>query len=115
MKAVYYPTRTQQIRSFRMEEPMNRSRNYRSSLTASILLALALFSVPGCAQTGPKRMTAGELNAILTGQPVIVVDVRDSRDWDSSDQKIKGAIRLDPRNLDPANLPIAKNAMLVLY
>jgi hypothetical protein len=98
-----------------MEEPMNRSRKSKSSLTVSTLLALALFAVPGCAQTGPKRMTAGELNAVLAEQPVIVVDVRDSRDWDSSEQKIKGAIRLDPRNLDPASLPIAKNAMLVLY
>ena len=38
-----------------------------------------------------------------------------SPDWDSSDLKIAGAIRLDPRNLDLDNLPLPKDAPLVLY
>ncbi|KPJ78384.1 MAG: hypothetical protein AMJ54_04000 [Deltaproteobacteria bacterium SG8_13] len=94
---------------------MNRFWTSRSLFAAFILSALLLVTAPGCAQTSLKRITVGELNAILADQQAVIVDVRDTRDWDSSDQKIKGAIRLDPRNLDPANLPIAKNAALVLY
>lgn len=98
-----------------MEEPMNRSGNSKRLTTASILLVLVLSTIPGCAQTAAKRMTAGELNAIIADRQVIVVDVRDERDWNRSDRKIAGAIRLNPRKLDPDNLPISKNATLVLY
>ena len=94
---------------------MNRLCPARCSTTVSILLALLFFSVPGCAQIGPQRITAGELNTILAERQAVIVDVRDSRDWDQSDQKIKGAIRLDPGNFDPADLPIAKNATIVFY
>ena len=94
---------------------MKRSCKVRLSTTASILVVLLLFSVPGCAQTAPQRITIAELNGFLANQQAVIVDVRDTGDWDKSDQKIKGAIRLNPRNLDPANLPIAKTATLVLY
>lgn len=94
---------------------MNRYRLAKCTTRASILLALLLWTVPGCAQTGPQRISAGELNTMLADRQAVVVDVRDTGDWDRSNQKIKGAIRLDPRSLDPANLPIAKTATLVLY
>ncbi len=94
---------------------MNRSCASRLSKPAAILLVVLLTAVPGCAQNAPKRITVDELNAALSDRQPIVVDVRDTGDWDKSDQKIKGAIRLNPRNFDPANLPIAKNALLVLY
>ena len=94
---------------------MNRSCASRLSKPAAILLVVLLTAVPGCAQNAPKRITVDGLNAALSDRQPIVVDVRDTGDWDKSDQKIKGAIRLNPRNFDPANLPIAKNALLVLY
>ena len=94
---------------------MKRSRTLRILMTVPILLTLLLFTVPGCAQTASKRITVGELNTILENRQAVVVDVRDKGDWEKSDQKIKGAIRLDPRTLNPAALPIAKTATLVLY
>ena len=84
-------------------------------IQALILLTVLIAAIPSCAQTSPRRVTAGELNALLGDRQAVIVDVRETRDWENSDQKIKGAIRLDPVNLDPANLPIAKNALLVLY
>ena len=82
---------------------------------ALTLLVFCISTIPGCAQTYPDRITAGELNAMLGDRQAVIVDVRETRDWENSSQKIKGAIRLDPGNLNPANLPIAKNATLVLY
>ena len=82
---------------------------------ALTLLVFCISTIPGCAQTYPNRITAAELNTMLGERQAVIVDVRESRDWESSDEKIMGAIRLDPGNLDPANLPIAKNATLVLY
>ena len=94
---------------------MNQSGFSRLIRTAGILMMLLLWAVPGCAQTAPKRITTDELNTMLGDRQAVVVDVRDVRDWENSDQKIKGAIRVDPRNLDVANLPMAKDALLVLY
>lgn len=86
-----------------------------TTLSAAVLVVLLLWAVPGCAQTAPKRLTIDELNTMLGDRQAVVVDVRDVRDWENSQQKIEGAIRVDPRNLDVANLPMAKNALLVLY
>ena len=94
---------------------MKQSCEKRLSIIASVLVAIFLFTVPGCAQTAPKRITAGELNAFLANRQAVIVDVRDTNDWERSDQKIKGAIRLNPRNLNLADVPIAKTATLVLY
>ena len=94
---------------------MNRCRAYRSNIVAWILLALIASAGPGCAQNAPQRITVAELNTFLANRQVIILDVRDPRDWDSSDRKIAGAVRMDPGNPDPTNLPIAKNATLVLY
>jgi hypothetical protein len=87
-----------------------------STITPALtLLVLLISTIPGCAQTYATRITADELNAMLGDRQAVIVDVRETRDWENSDQKIEGAIRLDPGNLDPANLPLAKNAKLVLY
>ena len=94
---------------------MNRPGFSRSAIPAGILVLLLLWALPGCAQTTPKRITTDELNALLSDRQAVVIDVRDVRDWENSGQKVKGAIRIDPRNLDVANLPFAKDALLVLY
>ncbi len=94
---------------------MNISDFSRLTRTAGILMMLLLWAIPGCAQTAPQRITIDELNNMLGDRQAVVIDVRDVRDWENSEQKIKGAIRVDPRNLDVANLPMAKDALLVLY
>mgnify|MGYP001812087023 CR=1 FL=1 len=87
-----------------------------STITPALtLLVLLISTIPGCAHTYATRLTADELNAMLGDRQAVIVDVREMRDWENSDQKIKGAIRLDPGALDPTNLPLAKNAKLVLY
>ena len=87
----------------------------RLKTPAWILLVFWLTVAPGCAQTSVNRITVDELNTALSGQQAVIIDVRNSSDWDSSDLKIAGAIRLDPRNLDLDNLPLPKDAPLVLY
>ncbi len=94
---------------------MSKHRVPRAALFASSLLVMLLFVVPGCAQTSASRITTDELREMLTERQPVVLDVRDRRSWEDSDQKIMGAVRLDPSNADLANLPIAKNALLVLY
>ena len=62
-----------------------------------------------------KRMTKEELKAMLDSPDLVVVDVRTGRDWTGSDQKIKGALREDPRKVDDWAAKYGKEKTIVLY
>ena len=62
-----------------------------------------------------KRMTKEELKAMLGSPDLVVVDVRTGRDWTGSDQKIKGALREDPRKVDDWAARYDKEKTVVIY
>jgi hypothetical protein len=60
------------------------------------LLAIVLLSYNAMVTAAPFGVwTPEDLNAQIDNSDVVVVDVRTGSDWSSSDQKIKGAIRVD--------------------
>ena len=79
-------------------------------LIVSFLLmgkALAVDDIP--------LMTKDELKAILDAADVTILDVRLGKDWKSSEFKIKGAIRTDPKQIDKWSENLRKENRLVLY
>ena len=60
-------------------------------------------------------MTKDELKAILDAGDVTILDVRVGKDWKSSEFKIKGAIRTDPKQIDKWSENLRKENRLVLY
>ena len=60
-------------------------------------------------------MTKDELKAILDAEDVTILDVRLGKDWKSSEFKIKGAIRTDPKQIDKWSENLRKENRLVLY
>jgi rhodanese-related sulfurtransferase len=79
-------------------------------LIVSFLLmgkALAVDDIP--------LMTKDELKAILDAEDVTILDVRLGKDWKSSEFKIKGAIRTDPKQIDKWSENLRKENRLVLY
>jgi rhodanese-related sulfurtransferase len=60
------------------------------------------------------RISTGELRAKLDDPQLIVLDVRSAYDWDRSQAKIPGAIRVDPRRTDWAD-DYSKDNTLVFY
>ena len=83
---------------------------YVVMLMVSFLLmgtALAADDIP--------RMTKDELKAILAAEDVTILDVRIGKDWKSSELKIKGAIRSDPKQIDKWSETQKKGNRLVLY
>lgn len=66
------------------------------------------------AETVP-RISKEDLKAKLGSADVVIIDVRTDRDWESSDLKIKGAIRENPGIVDfwADNYP--KDKTIVLY
>lgn len=56
-----------------------------------------------------------ELKAQLDNSDVLILDVRTGGDWKSSEFKIKGAIRANPKKLNNWAEVYPKNKTLVLY
>lgn len=85
----------------------------RRLLLGSLLLVLA------CAGVGtggePPRLGKEDLKPLLGRPDVAVIDVRASGDWDSSADKIAGAVREDPNGVKAWMGRYAKDKTLVLY
>jgi hypothetical protein len=84
-------------------------------LAVSLVMASLIAPVVAIAQDSVSRMTKEELKARLDDASLVIVDARSSRDWDTSDRKIKGAVRVEPR--DASKLPenYSKDQTLVFY
>ena len=87
----------------------------------SIVLAMAcVFAViAGLAVTAfaedVKMMTTDELNGMLGSPDLVIVDVRSSHDWDSSDIKIQDAVREDPGKASDWIEKYPKDKKLLFY
>lgn len=82
------------------------------------LLAVALWAwtvtVPARASDAP-RMPKEELRAILGSPDIVIIDVRAQTDWLLTKQKIKGAVRENPREPEKWIDTYSKDKTIVLY
>ena len=60
-------------------------------------------------------ITKEELKPIMDNADVAIIDVRNGRDWTSSEFKIKGAVYGDPQKVAEWNKYYPKDTKLVLY
>lgn len=77
--------------------------------------AVVVLVTAGIAAAGTPKITAEELKAQLGDPDLIIVDVRRAGHWKASDQKIAGAVREDPRDVEGWAGKYAKDKTLVLY
>lgn len=61
------------------------------------------------------KMTKEQLKDIMDNDTVSILDARKGRDWSSSEFKIKGAHRVDPKKFDISSAIYPKDNTLVLY
>lgn len=79
------------------------------------VLAAALVLSAQAASEEVARKTTEELKGML-GQPnVVVLDVRTEYDWNSSGEKIKGAVRENPKEVESWAGRYPKDKTMVLY
>ena len=84
------------------------------------LVAVGIFIVLiGCtkiqsAQDVP-RISKDELKAKLGSDGIVLIDVRTESDWGMSNEKIAGAIRMDPETLDTWAATLPKDKEIILY
>lgn len=87
----------------------------RMILTVFIFAAVftLLTSIGIAANT--EKITKEELKKIMGEETVLILDVRTGRDWSSSEFKIKGALRVNPKEFNTWSNRYPKDNTLVLY
>ena len=60
-------------------------------------------------------ISADQFSQIQDNPAVMIIDVRQGRDWRSSNMKIKGAVRRAPENFNTWANQLPKDKQLVLY
>jgi len=91
-------------------------RQRRTTLTVTVNLTLmGLLLHASVAQSGVATMTKEELRAKLDSPDVVIIDVRLGKDWKASEEKIKGAMRVDPAEVESVAAKYPKDITLVLY
>ena len=83
-------------------------------LAVSVLMVSAFVLTAGAAAK-VNLMTKETLKDILDDPNVVIVDVRTGSDWRASESKIKGAVRVEKKNLASLADQYDKNKTLVFY
>lgn len=61
------------------------------------------------------RMSIDELKGMLGSTDIVLLDVRSGKDWSSSELKIKGAVREDPKAFDSWADKYPMDRKIILY
>ena len=93
------------------------TRWYRwTTLTAVVGLTLmGLLLRASVVHSAVATMTKEDLRAKLESPGVVIIDVRLGKDWKASEEKIKGAIRVDAAEIESVAATYPKDTTLVLY
>ena len=85
----------------------------------SLAILGVLIALTACTNMmGPNeapRISKGELKAKLGSPGVVILDVRAKNDWEASDVKLPGAVRMDPQTVDAWAGTLPKDKEIVLY
>jgi rhodanese-related sulfurtransferase len=79
------------------------------------LCAVILCALASSVRADDLRVSREWLLKQMGAQEVTILDVRQPYDWNSSPNKIKGAIRRDPNQVDDWLSELSKNKVYVLY
>jgi hypothetical protein len=84
---------------------------------AVIIAGIVFFCVvpPAFSADNVPRMDKDELKALLDNPDLVILDARTSSDWNKSENKIKGAHRLDQSNAESVEMMYSKEKTIVVY
>ena len=82
--------------------------------TLALFLFLSLFITSWAMATSVPTMSIDELKSALGSENLVILDVRQGRDWSTSEFKIKDAVRVDGGDLSVAE-KFSKDHTIVLY
>ena len=88
------------------------------SICGAIFLAFMMagfFSIPHASGDDSPRISIEKLQALLGSPDLSILDVRIEKHWNSSDIKVKGAVREKPSEFDAWADKYPKDKTIVLY
>ena len=88
---------------------------YKQTLLGSLIFVLVASSSLTVSASGISIISTNQLNLMLRNSEIAVIDVRSSKDWQSSKVKIKGAVRGSPKNFESWSNDFSKDKVLILY
>jgi hypothetical protein len=91
---------------------MRKTKFCAKALAVSLVLAFAWSCSSG---EKPPLLGKETVKGWLSDPEVIILDVREPKDWNVSDKKIKGAVRQDPDEVKIWAADLPKNKKIVLY
>ncbi|MCU0588874.1 MAG: rhodanese-like domain-containing protein [Syntrophobacteraceae bacterium] len=93
-------------------------RKLKMPVAALVILGLVVMAPSFGAVVAAKeipRISIDDLKGMLDSKDMILIDVRSGKDWSSSELKIKGAVREDPKAFDSWAGKYAKDKKIILY
>ena len=84
---------------------------FKLSVALTLVVACSLNALSGNAP----RITPEQLKSMLGDPKLVIVDVRRNLDWNSSEYKIKGAVRADPTKVESWASSFGKDKTFVIY
>ena len=82
--------------------------------TLIVVFLFGIFAQIGLTADVP-RISKEEFKEKIGAPDVVIVDVRQVKDWTASEYKIKGAVREDPSNINSWSGKYDKDKILILY
>jgi hypothetical protein len=100
-----------------MEVIMERIKMLIYSGLAMFIIGIVFLCVvsPTLSADDVPRMDKDELKALLDNPDVVIIDARTPSDWKKSENKIKGAHRLDQSNTESVETMYPKEKTIVVY
>jgi rhodanese-related sulfurtransferase len=86
----------------------------KTFLGLTFLLLFAV-TIPAYAGDDAPRISTEELKEILGSADLVLLDARKDKDWNKSDIKIVGAVRVDPSDVGSWADNYGKEQKIVLY
>ncbi len=78
-------------------------------------LLLFAFTLPAFGADEAPLLSVDQLNERLDSPELVILDVRSGPDWNNSDKKIKGAVRVDSKDVKSWAGNYPKGKEIVLY
>ena len=79
------------------------------------VMSFAALAPAACAADDAPRIAKEEVRKLIGDPGVIILDARIGSSWDESDKKIKGAVRVDPADVNSWAGSIAKGKIIIVY
>jgi predicted sulfurtransferase len=80
-----------------------------------LMILVALLASCGSSHSQVPRVDKEKVKGWLDDPAVMIIDVRASGDWETSDKKVKGAVRQDPNKADDWAKDLPKDKKIVIY